>query len=170
SHDGGNGVVDGGALTLLDSTVAGGNAGANAAGCPPAGSDGVPFQTLGGGSITTIADVLRRFEVSVPIHEGTSAQNTIEGVPGELVVLLVSFAADGAFFPGLGGSLCGTAPFLAVVLGAVPAGGVLSFQVPIAVGSLPAAIDGVNVYEQVLVAGAQGFGLLGTPTVVTVVR
>ncbi|MFG0315977.1 MAG: hypothetical protein ACF8XB_01795, partial [Planctomycetota bacterium JB042] len=99
-----------------------------------------------------------------------SASNVIEGVPGELVVLLVSPAPDGAIFPGLGGVLAGAPPFLALSLGTVPPSGTLAFQVPVAVGSLPPSIDGIDLFEQILVAGAQGFGLLGSPAVVTIVR
>lgn len=170
SSDGGAGVrVEAGTLTRLDSVFVPGLAGADLAACPQVGVDGVALEVVGG-TVTTITDTLRRFEVGVPVHEGTSAQNVIEGVPGELVVLLVAFTPDAAIFPGLGGALAGAPPYLAVVLGSIPASGTLAFAVPVATGSLPASIEGIDVYEQVLVAGAQGFGLLGTPTVVTVVR
>ncbi len=168
--NGGDGVrVQSGTLTRLDSVATAGAAGAPAAGCPPSGVAGVDVRILGG-NVSTIADTLRRFEVDGPIPEGTSASNVIEGVPGELVVLLVSFAPDGSIFPGLGGALAGAPPFLALSLGTVPPGGTLAFQVPVAAGSLPPSIDGIALFEQVLVAGAQGFGLLGSPAVVTIVR
>lgn len=169
SNDGGAGATVHGRLVRMDSTIVGGATGVDASGCPQVSVAG-PDVYLTGGSVTTIADTLRRFQVAVPIHEGTSAVNSIEGVPGDPVVLLVGFAPDVTIFAHLGGALVGAPPFIAAFVGVIPAGGTLGFSVPVPVGSLPPSLAGVVLYEQIAVPGASGFGVLGAPAIVTIVR
>lgn len=167
-RDGGPGVNVDGAAVVFDAILSGGSPGAPAAACPSVASTG-PASTITMGSLTTLAESYRALEVTSPNPVGSIATTTVHGVPGELAILLISFAPDGTYVPGLKGTLIGAAPLLVFVLGPLPASGVLSFGVVIPPG-VPAGFDGFHLYEQVAVPGADGFGLLSSPSVVTIVR
>lgn len=169
SSSGGSGVDVGGALTGLALAAAGGAAGVDPPGCPQTGAAGAALAVTTG-SVTTIADVARSYEVTTPIHEGQVATTTVTGVAGENVVLLLSFAPNVSYFNSLKGALIGAFPLTAVVLGVIPPGGVLTFPSTVAVGSLPPSFDGVELFEQVLVGGAAGTGLVSSPTAVAIVK
>jgi hypothetical protein len=156
-------------LTILDSTFAVGASGVAAGSCPAPGV--APFVI--DPAVTTssvVGDIRRTFEVTSPSPEGQLTTTTLTGVPGEFALLLLAFSGNGAYTPAVVGALAGTPPLTVIALGALPPSGTLSFSVPIPVGGLPASIDGVNLYEQAVVAGASGFGLLSSPSVVTILR
>lgn len=168
ASNGGAGIGGTGSVILLDSDVAGGPAGENTGACVPA-SDGLATQ-LTAGSVATIPDLAREFEVTSPAVEGQLATTTVRGVPGEAAFMLRGFAADPTYVSSLKGGLVPAFPLQIIALGVVPPSGEITFSVLIPLGVLPPAIDFVDLHHQVLVAGATGTGLLGTSSVATVVR
>lgn len=167
SSDGGAGILVQGAVTRVGALIEGGAAGVDPAGCPPVGVAGAD-QDVAGGFVTTIADTLRSYVVTSPARVGQPATTTFTGVPGEFCALLLSFFPDGQYVPTFRGALVTGSPFTFVGLGNVPANGVIQFTVPVP-SFLPAGVEGIELYEQALVAGADGFGLLSSPTTVVVV-
>lgn len=170
SGDGGSGIrVNSGSLTRLDVVITGGVAGIDPVTCPQVGVPGVDIELVSG-TANTINDVARSLAVSSPAHEGQLVTTTVTGKPGEDAILLLAFAPGGNFAPALKGVLIGGGPLSAIVLGPLPPTGVLAFQVTIPVGGLSAGVEGIDLYEQVLVAGAAGNGLLSSPSVVAIVQ
>lgn len=166
---GGTGLIAGGSVTLLDTEVIGGAGGVSAPGCPGTSSDGAAT-SITTGSIATIPQAARSYEVTSPIHEGQVATTTVTGQPGDVVVVLIGFAPGGTYVPALKGALFSGGPLTVVALGALPPSGVLSFGINVPVGLLPAAIDGIHLYEQAAVGLQNGTGLLSSPSAVTIVR
>lgn len=166
---GGDGVRQSGAVSrtlLLDSNLAGGAAGTPAAGCAGAAS-GVAH-AVAGGTVNPVADSLRHYSVTSPVREGETAVTTVTGQAGDVATLLYSFAAGNLSTPQFGGMLLPGLPFALAPLGVLPAGGVLAFSTVLPADALPAGVEGALLYEQVLVGGASGAGLLSTPTAVAV--
>lgn len=164
SKDGAAGIKVGGVLTRMDCALVGGAGGVDAPGCPQVG---VPGQgaLVTSGSIAVINDSLRTLAVSAPGVEGQSVNTTIKGVAGEPVLLLLAFAPRVEYVPALRGTLIGAFPLVPIALGALPASGELSFDVTIPLDSLPPGVGGVHLYEQAIVGGATGTGLLSSPSV-----
>ena len=163
---GGAGLVADGVVTRVDTTIAGGAAGAVPATCPSSGAAGPDI--VNPGVVTTIAETHRSYAVDTPIRVGQPATTTFAGVPGETLALLLSITPDLTYVPTFKGPLLPGAPFAFSILGVVPASGVFQFTVPVP-AVLPPGFDGVEVFEQVIVAGQSGFGFLSNPTVVVIV-
>jgi hypothetical protein len=168
ASNGGIGLIAGGAVVRLDTAIVGGAPGETSGGCAPATAGDAIVVTSG--SIAVVADVAREFETTSPAFEGQISTTTVRGVPGEAVFMLRSLAAQATYVPALKGALVPAFPLQIVPLGNLPPSGELSFSVTLPVGLLPPAIDFVDLHHQVLVAGASGFGLLGTSSASTIVR
>ena len=123
-----------------------------------------------GASIVTIPETLRRFEISSPAFEGNVETTLFTGIPGEPVLLLISLNVTNTFFPGVQSMLHPAPPFFILSLGLVPAGGPIAFGVALPNPLLPAGIEGISLYEQCVVPGNSGFGLLSAPSVRTVIQ
>ncbi|MFG0317255.1 MAG: hypothetical protein ACF8XB_08285 [Planctomycetota bacterium JB042] len=165
SSSGGAGLVLGGAWTRLDTAAIGGAGGTDSGGCPQVGVDGAVVLRAGGAE-TVVADSYRSYVVDSPLRVGQAGTTTFVGVPGEFVGLLLSLASSGDAAPTFKGTLVPGAPLFFAGLGTVPASGVIQFTVPVpAIGGL----EGIVLQEQALVAGADGFGLLSSPSHVVLV-
>lgn len=64
----------------------------------------------------------------------------------------------------------GSMPVTAFILPPLGPSGTTSFGVQLPVSGLPPGLEGVNLYEQVLVAGASGNGLLSSPSVISILE
>lgn len=170
SGNGGAGILaSGNSLTQLAVTAIGGLAGVDPPGCSQVGVAGLPVEVLTGSS-GLVAESLRTLDISSPIHEGQPVTVTVKGTPGEPAQLLQSLAPYGLPVLAWKGTLAGAFPLTPIVLGIIPPSGEISFTATVPVGSLPAGIDGLEIYEQVLVPGSSNAGLLGTPSITAIVR
>lgn len=165
--DGGDGLVGDGAVVRNDTVIAGGAAGTDPTNCPSVGMDGVDI-ALTSGQVQAVNETVRSYHVESPIRVGQPATTTYSGVPGEPLGLLMSTSAITTYFPAVKGTLLVGNPLVFVSLGVVPASGVLQFAVPVP-NILPAGIEGIVVFEQVVVPGQSGFGLLSSPTAVVII-
>lgn len=164
---GGAGIEVDGALTTFDSTIASGIDGGDPAPCPP-GPLSPPSLVLGPiGAHHSILDALRRFEVTGPAWLGGTIHTRIEGAPGEVALLLLSLVPHGESVPALKGTLVGKPPLLVASLGVLPPTGVFEFETTL-FGNLPPGFAGVEIYEQCVVAGASGTGLLSNPSITAI--
>lgn len=115
----------GGLLRRLDSTIVGGPGGP-----PPPGSTcvtGPPGQDIDllAGTIQTIPVSHRTFSVTSPVRDGETATLHFEGLPGELVFLLVSFSQNPVYVPMFQGTWMPGSPYFLFWFGSIPAGGSL---------------------------------------------
>jgi len=165
----GTGLVADGVVTLLDSTIAGGAAGTAIPTCPPTGVDGVAT-VVTTGVIHAFAEPARSLSITSPLCEGVPGTIAVRRLPGEPAFLLRSFAPAGTFVLALRGALICQPPLCITALGSLPGNGELTLSATIPVGTLPAGIDVVEVYEQVAVPGLAGTGVLSAPTAVAIVR
>ncbi|MEM7305478.1 MAG: right-handed parallel beta-helix repeat-containing protein [Planctomycetota bacterium] len=134
-EDGGDGIEfdDASIVRLLDTTVAGGQAGLGSPGGCGLG-DGEPGAALDGPplGVEQLAGTARSFTASAPVVEGTSIGLTFTGEPGDEVVLLIGVEPTPAVYYRPFASVQHLAvPFAGLPLGAVPAGGVLQVDLPI---------------------------------------
>lgn len=164
--DGGPGLVVAGATKRVDCVIAGGAAGIDAPGCPPTSAPGLDVVVISG-AVVNVAEPARTFEVASPVRAGQPALNTVQGVPGEFAALLIAFAPQLVDAGVMHGGLLPGAPMFFVGLGNLPASGVFQFA-PV-IPPLPAGVDGVTFYEQVVVAGQSGLGFLSTPCAAVIV-
>lgn len=171
SHGGTGAEVDG-TLVAISSTIQAGFEGFSPQDCQLIGS-GPPALIVGpAGSVSTGAEPVRSLSV---FHGGPSngvapmgsdVWTRFDGLPGENALLLVSFQPSGAYVLALHGPLAGAAPFVPLPLGVVPASGRIEFSAPLP-PTLPAGVEGIVLYEQALVAGSAGTGLVSSPSVFT---
>ena len=167
---GGDGVQSSGAATLklLDSVVAGGAGGPGGVGwpCGSQASNGGPGQAfVGPGAVETIPGTARTLATTALAREGQVFACHVEGVPGDLALLLLSTQPDHAFSPALHGVQLFAAPFRRVVLGTIDASGVLDASVPIT--ELGAGVAALTPHGQLAVRDLAGSTWLGSPAVLT---
>jgi hypothetical protein len=101
---------------------------------------------VGSGSIVPLSGVARHLKANAPVRAGETLTFELEGLPGEVPLLLVSLAQDPQFLPALGGYLLvGLPPAEAFVLDPLPASGrtSLAFAVP-----GPGALASLTCYAQ----------------------
>lgn len=162
-------LLQSGAPTLLalGTPLAGGAGGAQppCATTPPAA--GPPAQ-VDSGSFASYAESHRGLFASSPVRAGQSALLTANGPPGEAAFCFVGAQPNGAFVPQLKGALLPAFPLQLVALGSIPPSGVLGLSVPLPAGLLPAGLQALDVYVQIHVAGAAGTGIVGSPSVLTI--
>lgn len=162
---GGDAVVGSGIVRILDSSLAGGVAGATPSPCPSCLDGSVTEVTV---SVQPLAGPLRTLHVTSPNYEGQVATTTVTAQPGEPVLLLIAFSPHVEWFDTPQGMLVGGTPLTVVPLGTTPPGGVITFGVPIPPLMFPAGIDGVALYEQVGIP--VGTGVLSSPSVTAILR
>lgn len=169
SQSGGAGILVGGAVTLLGADVAGGPKGDASGGCPDEGVSGAATAVLSG-SVVTIPEPLRSISATGPVAVGTSTLVQVLGVPGEPAFLLKSPFLGAQYVPQMKGLLLPAPPWVFVPIGTLPPSGTLSFSAAIPAGSLPAGIEGLVEYVQLAVPGANGTGVLSSPTALVIVQ
>lgn len=153
-------------LRRLDALLVGGVGGAANGSCP-GGASGPEVEILAG-RVETIAETARSIEVSGLVREGQSATVTLQGASGDLVAVLYGFQDAGLYVPGLQGGLLVGLPPLITVLGPIPATG-LSVAVTIPANQIQLPVEGFTLFVQPLVAGTSGLGVLGAPSVLTII-
>lgn len=169
SSNGGPGVIVGGHLFTLDSAVQGGAGGTDSFGCPQVGGPGPAIQFVSG-SIDPFAETLRTLAIDAPlIHEGGAGTLDVSGIPGESCVALLSTAVGVDLLPAAKGTLLCGLPAFPIVLGPIPATGILSCTASIPSGALPPGTAAFEVYAQALFAGAGG-GVLSSPSATVVAK
>lgn len=167
-RDGGPGVIlEGGFLGTLDANIQGGTGGYDAC-CYSAGADGPPI-LQSAGTLQSYAGHARGLSIDSPIREGNTAVFTLEGEPGDIGFLYLSFRSDPLFVPAFTGVVTLGAPvfgFPAGALSGTPATALVSILVP----NLPPPIQGWQVYAQPLFVNGTTSGtplMLGAPSAVT---
>jgi hypothetical protein len=138
--------------------------------CGP-GPQGAPV-TLGlGASHLVLEEVSRSFEVGSPIRAGQTAQLTISGYPGDLVVMLYSYRQEHAYVPGTGTLLVplalGTETGI-VILGTMGGTGVLQTAVPF--GLFPPELEFFELFLQPAFINSQLVVILGGGSVLDVLN
>jgi hypothetical protein len=99
------------------------------------------------GSHVALPGAKRSFEATAIAREGESVTMTWAGAPGEIAVMNLSLSAGGFYLPQYHGSgVIGLPLFLVQGVGAIPASGETSVQVPIP--ELGAGVEGLVVYAQ----------------------
>jgi hypothetical protein len=145
--NGGHGVYTAGLfgtkVTIQDTLLIGGSAGAGATGCGTA-SDGQPYEPVSPGTLVDLGGTLRTLDVETPVRMGTNATNVLAGVAGDLVVLAIGFEPDATPFAPWLGVFTVANPALIAPIGVIPSSGSLSIEIPVPV--LP--FEGIQLYEQ----------------------
>ena len=116
-----------------DSSFVPGIAGAGGAcfACSP-GHPGVTVAIEGGAAFEDLPGLARSFSASAPVREGGAVAVSVQGVPGDLVLVGISPAAAALQLPALFGTLLVSAPpQLVVPLGVLPASGALALSFPV---------------------------------------
>ena len=157
--DGGDGlfVESNSTAQLLDCSFAGG-AGGFAFVFGLFGDDGQPLTNLG--TVVNLPGTAQRLSMPSPVRENTAFNLIFEGEPGGSVFLGVTQATDFLPFLGLGGIIHLSPIPVAIPLGVVPPGGVLT--VPASLGSLAPGVEAADFYLQAFTAGPSG-ALLTAP-------
>ncbi len=170
--DGGDGITlfPSGQVTLLDCQTVAGAAGSEPGGCPAGGVPGVAIDTSPNGVVNVVNEPARRLEVTSPAREGQTATLTLGGAPNETTFLLYSAHLHGALEPGLAGLLLPGPPLGVFGVTPLSGGGFLQSTLSVPTGFFPPGIDAADVMLQVAVPGAAGTGVLGSGSVVTLLR
>jgi hypothetical protein len=161
---GGNGLmVYGFAPRLLECTLQGGDGGVNpssggfCAVCQ--GEDGVPYQ---GPAPQTLAGTARILAGSTVARESTALALTVTGPPGDLASLGIRF--DTGFVwsaPQFGVQLLSPPPRQVLILGTIPASGVLTTSIDLP--AIPSTDPGRTYHMQLITAGSTPVPHLGSP-------
>lgn len=137
--------------------------------CPTSapGSAGLPV-SVQSGTYGAYSDTARSISATSPVRAGQATTLTIKGQPNESVFLFVSPLVNPVFVPALKGTLLPVSPFTFLPIGNMPPSGPLVFPTTIPSGILPPGVSALDVYVQTHVAGAMGTGIVGVPTVLTI--
>ena len=154
-------------VRTLGATVSGGAGGNATTHCP--GGIAAPAIDPAATSLS-ITEPARTLELPPYLREGQLGTLTATGVPGEVYKLLFSLGQAGFYVPGLQGALLPGLPVSVVIFGPLPANGVLEVPLVVAPGSLPPTIEGLSIFAQGLVEGANGLGVLTSPSTITLVQ
>lgn len=155
---------------LLDTATAGGPGGVGGhAPYAPTCPDGAPGIGIVAppGSVESIAQQARSFELASPVRAGQSAHLDYAGVAGDLVIAAYELSFKGVWFPPFAGFLLPSYPPSVLVLGAAPSG-TLALDLPFA--PFPPGFDVLHVYAQAFAIGAGGEMVLGAPAQLTVLN
>lgn len=135
--------------------------------CQTTGSAGLPV-SVQSGTYGAYSDTARSISATSPVRAGQATTLTIKGQPNEAVFLFVSPLVNPVFVPALKGTLLPLSPFTFLPIGNMPPSGPLVFPTTIPSGILPPGVSALDVYVQTHVAGAMGTGIVGAPTVITI--
>lgn len=131
------------------------------------GAHGLPVK-VASGIYGAYSDTARSIVATSPVRAGQATTLTIKGQPNEAVFLFVSPLVNPTFVPALKGALLPLTPFAFIPFGNMPPSGPLVVPVTIPPGILPPGEQALDVYVQTHVAGATGTGIVGRPTVLTI--
>ncbi len=154
-------------FTRLDSLVGGGAGGAADGSCP--GGVASPPIDVQSGSVATLAEAARSFQLSALAREGESISIHLTGQPGEIAKILFTVTHTGVYAPGLQGGLLVGVPTSLVVLGAIPPSGEITLSAPLPPNLIKPPFLGISIIAQTLMFGQGGLGVLGSPSVATIV-
>lgn len=160
--DGGDGIFVSGvgaAVTLLDSSRAGGAGGLG--GIP--GVAGSPDNVVQG-TLTPLAGKARSTEALSPIEEFDSVQVKFRGEDGDFAFVAFSPFQDTVYLPTLFGGLHVGPPFSIPVLGAIGVSDELDLNVPIP--ALPLATSTTKLYVQGVFLSMSGTVYLASPSAI----
>jgi hypothetical protein len=115
-------------------------------GCAADGTVGTAMLIDPGGTTQLYSGVARNLELSAVVREQGTATLEIQGVPGDNMLLLVNFAQDPSWAPGIGALLPAPAALDMIPIGLMPGSGsvTLSSTVP----ELGPGIDALWIYVQ----------------------
>ena len=163
----------GATVLLLDSmTLQGVPGSAVGPGCGGYGFDGESGLGRAGSTFTDVLGTARTFVAPTPVNAGTTQNITVRGEPGDRVGLILgTSAATATYIPQWHGMLLvpwRSAPMAQrlLLLGTVPASGVINYSLPIP--ALPSGTPSRTVFLQALFTNVQGQSYLSGTRTMTV--
>lgn len=167
---GGHGLVgDSGNARLLESTLQGGDGGENwscgLCGYCCMGEDGLPYD---GGAPQNLSGTARILAGNTLAREQSQLALTVTGPPGDVAALGIRRETGFVWSaPQFGVQLLSPPPIRFMILGTIPANGVLSTSIPMP--SIPSTDPGQTYHMQLITSGSDLVPHLGSPLSVAVV-